>query len=378
MTDKKLKIFIVHTLNKATARLRLIEPAEAMFNAGYIEKPKIATIEGFLKEQEFFEDADIVWFQGYLAQIFLLKLLEIRLNNPKIKLVFDMDDNLFALTKANPSYTAYCEEELVDVGGGTMVRCDAYTNRIARRLAETMLMESDALICTTPLLANVYYKYNSNIYLMQNWLDWDNWNQPHIPFRTDDGFVKIGWQGGNTHILDWVVAHEAVVEVLKSNPKIKLELLTTPGIYEGFMVQFPKNQFSFNGFIDYDAHPWRMNVLKPDIGIIPLNEDEFSVCKSDLKFTEYAAMKVPVVASNIPPYNQSIIHGETGLLASNKEEWVKHITTLVESPQERKRLGENAYEWAKKNRCLQTNAKAWYDIMKQISEGPSWQIPQAV
>ncbi len=375
--NKKLKIFIAHTLNKGTAQLRLIEPAEAMYNAGLIEKPKIASLTGFLKETEFFETADIVWFQGYLTQLFLSKLLEIRNNNPKIKLVFDMDDNLFALTKANPSYPAFCEEELIDLGGDTLYKCNAYGNRMSKRIAETMLIESDALICTTSLLANAYYKYNKNIYLMQNSLDWDNWFQPHVPFR-DDGFIKLGWQGGNTHILDWVVVQEAVVKVLKENKNIKLEMLTTPGIYEGFMVQFPKEQFSFRTFIDYDAHPWRMNVLKPDIGIIPLNEDEFSVCKSDLKFTEYAALKIPVVASNIPPYNQSIVHGKTGFLASNTEEWVKYITLLAADPALRKEIGEAAFNWAKENRCLQTNAQAWYDIMKKISEEPSWQIPQAV
>lgn len=78
-----------------------------------------------------------------------------------------------------------------------------------------------------------------------------------------------------------------------------------------------------------------------DVSLVPLEANRFNWSKSDLKITEAAATKTAVIASNTRPYNKVIIHGETGLLCSNKQEWKEAIEMMT--PELAKLLAENLH-----------------------------------
>ena len=51
-----------------------------------------------------------------------------------------------------------------------------------------------------------------------------------------------------------------------------------------------------------------------DINITPLEDCLFNEAKSENKWVDAVLVKVPIVASNIGGFKQTILHGETGLL----------------------------------------------------------------
>ena len=55
-------------------------------------------------------------------------------------------------------------------------------------------------------------------------------------------------------------------------------------------------------------------------------------------------MVVPLVASNSDPFRDSITEGEDGLLAAGEMEWTRALTSLIEQPERRARIGERARE----------------------------------
>jgi glycosyltransferase involved in cell wall biosynthesis len=79
-----------------------------------------------------------------------------------------------------------------------------------------------------------------------------------------------------------------------------------------------------------------------DVSLVPLAANRFNWCKSDLKITESAATKTAVIASKTRPYNKVIIHGETGLLCSNRQEWKEAIEMMT--PSFAKYLGQNLHD----------------------------------
>lgn len=369
----KLKIFTVTARQNAVAALRYLEPLQEMKRQDLIGDYMVMNKQTYEEEDEFLKEADILWTCVYMDQKLLMTWLKYRKDNPKLKIVVDIDDNNFEVNPTNPVYGAWCTDETYDVAGVKIFNHRREQNLITIKLLETALREADAITSTTGELASTLYQYNENIYLRQNSLLWKNWNQPHIPVR-NDGFVKIGWSGGNTHALDWLEIHIPLVEVVRKNRNTKVELITTPGTYDKMTDEFPKDRFNFYSFINYDAHPWRMNVLKPDIGVAPLHEDPFSVCKSDLRFTEYAALGVPVIASNIPPYSKSIKHGITGFLANNKNEWKKYLNVLIKDEDLRIKIGQNAKRWAEENRKMETQAKTCKNLLQDIMTQPVWHV----
>lgn len=98
-------------------------------------------------------------------------------------------------------------------------------------------------------------------------------------------------------------------------------------------------------FNDYpkvlSEQPW-------DIGIAPLIDTAFTRSKSHIKWMEYAAYKIPCVASRVYPYfmpienRDTIIDGETGFLC-RPPEWEATLERLVMSKSLRERVGNAAF-----------------------------------
>jgi len=91
-----------------------------------------------------------------------------------------------------------------------------------------------------------------------------------------------------------------------------------------------------------------------DILLAPLNNHKFNWNKSNLKQVEAFSRKLPIVCTDIPPYNIDGINNKNCLLIPyiknnliNKNidrDWAKAIKSLILSPELRKQLGEQLYE----------------------------------
>lgn len=128
--------------------------------------------------------------------------------------------------------------------------------------------------------------------------------------------------------------------------------------------------------IEYGFDEWRpiedivAEMQTFDIAVCPLaGDDSYMTGKSSMKVLECLATKTPVVASNHGPYGNLIEHGETGLLASNTEEWVNHISELISQPNLRSRLANNGYQAVMDNYTVEHHANRLETVIESsISE----------
>ena len=79
-----------------------------------------------------------------------------------------------------------------------------------------------------------------------------------------------------------------------------------------------------------------------DIGVYPLPVDEWVTGKSGLKAIQYMAMGLPCVATNVGTTPLIIRDGENGMLVRTEGEWLEALTKLIDDPELRRRLGEEA------------------------------------
>ena len=84
-----------------------------------------------------------------------------------------------------------------------------------------------------------------------------------------------------------------------------------------------------------------------DINIVPLKNCIFNEAKSENEWFEAALVKVPTIASNIGGFKQAIIHGKTGLLCTNSEDWYNAMKTLIIDDILRINIASNAFEVCK-------------------------------
>jgi len=88
-----------------------------------------------------------------------------------------------------------------------------------------------------------------------------------------------------------------------------------------------------------------------DVSIAPLSDDKFNHYKSNLKILEAGCKYMPIICSNLPPYNYDDSKGI--ILCSTTADWLNAFETFS-NPQNRSEAGLILGEYVRKYYDLQT------------------------
>ena len=81
-----------------------------------------------------------------------------------------------------------------------------------------------------------------------------------------------------------------------------------------------------------------------DVAIAPLQMNTFNDSKSECKVAECGRYGIPLVASNVGCYDETIINGETGYLidpANTRSDWIRILTKMAKDKKGREEMGCN-------------------------------------
>ncbi len=184
------------------------------------------------------------------------------------------------------------------------------------------------------------------------------------PFRVgersaseDDKKCIVGWIGTKTtfekHFLpckDWIKALQI------QEPNIRFHIV---GITED--MDLGKNV----KYIRWTEETEVAEILKMDIGLMPLQDSKWEKGKCAYKLIQYAACGIPGVASDVGMNKEVTVPGETGILASADEEWIQAIKTLKSNTELRHQMGRNARQLVEKKYCIQVTADKWCKILSK-------------
>ncbi|MEO7598354.1 MAG: polysaccharide pyruvyl transferase family protein [Opitutus sp.] len=120
------------------------------------------------------------------------------------------------------------------------------------------------------------------------------------------------------------------------------------------------SSFEFQGSVENIA-----DVLKRlDVYGYPLCADTYAAAELNLQEAMFAGL--PVVTFPHGGIGRLIQHGETGLLVNSPEEYTAAIESLYHSPEERKRLGSNAAEFARRHWGAENAARDFNVLLQQL------------
>ena len=117
--------------------------------------------------------------------------------------------------------------------------------------------------------------------------------------------------------------------------------------------------------IPWSAETESEEILKFDLGIMPLYDDEWSRGKCAFKAIQMMAFGIPVIASPVGANREVIQHGVDGYLAQNEREWKNAIIDLSDSVALRRRMGAEARQSVNNKYSLKNAGKA---LQKAILE----------
>ena len=105
-----------------------------------------------------------------------------------------------------------------------------------------------------------------------------------------------------------------------------------------------------------------------DIGIMPLEDDEWSRGKCGLKALQYMAVGIPVVASPVGVNKEIIQDGINGYLADTSQEWEDKLKLLLEEEKRRRDIGLKGRETVENHYSLKVNAPRLIKALKEVAE----------
>ena len=316
------------------------------------------------------ESADVLVFQSPASEMMLRYAEAKRESGSSQVLVVEHDDNPYAVSPFNPSYVKFGTEDafLEDDGTGTArflwrdgeSGFDIKRNDRLLRRFESIMGLADLVTTTTKPLAAVFAERGARaVAVLPNCIDLNVWKPISIPH---DG-IRMGWQGGFSHYEDLMV----LKDVLPDLPDGVVPVVSgwTPPV----LASLCGGRLESHGWVHIEAHPYKQAMLALDFAVIPLVDNEFNACKSAIKWVEYSALGVPVVASNVGPYAAEIVDGETGLLVPNEPAaWKDAISRMTKDGGLRKRLGENARADVARRFDVNARAEEWLLAYQSVME----------
>jgi glycosyltransferase involved in cell wall biosynthesis len=159
---------------------------------------------------------------------------------------------------------------------------------------------------------------------------------------------------------DWQPIMPHLNQVLQKHKNVFVKVIHDRQFFDALDT---KNK-QFQPFCRYDKY---LEILYScDIGVLPLQDNQFNRMKSDLKFLEHAGYGAVAIASPTV-YENSIAEGETGLIYRSPEDFAEQLSELINNHDLRRRLAKNAYTWVKENRMLcqhYRERREWYLEMR--------------
>lgn len=232
----------------------------------------------------------------------------------KHRLVWETDDDLWAVDDRNRRAKRHFTPEMLDA-----------LEQIARI--------SHLITVSTEPLAEAMRRFNPNVVTLPNHID-DRMLDLVRPRRDR---VTIGWAGGDSHHTDWLHVAPTIRRFIVRHPAVDLH---TIGANYQIAAKIPKPQSRHTGW-SVDLFDYYRSI-DFDIGIAPLAPIGFNRSKSHIKALEYAALGIPVVASDQEPYREFVVDGVTGFLVRRAHEWEQRLRDLVNDEAMRTEMGEAA------------------------------------
>lgn len=176
-------------------------------------------------------------------------------------------------------------------------------------------------------LCNYAWQFNDRVSLLPTCVDVEN------------GHFKLKNHHNEKPVIGWTGSHSTLFylqDILPVLKKLKEEIDFT------FLViadKSPSLDLDDWQFVKWNEQTEQDDLLKMDIGIMPLKADAWSEGKCGFKLIQYMSLAIPAVADPIGVNSRIINNGINGFLCTTQEEWIAHLKALLTDAALRKKMG---------------------------------------
>ena len=197
-------------------------------------------------------------------------------------------------------------------------------------------------------------KYNSNVVLVPTCVDTEEKYKKEKGKEGDNerGLTAIGWTGSHS-TLPYLDLIQPVMQKLSTTHKFRFIVICNKP---------PETHFPNLEFIKWNTASEIDDLLKIDIGLMPLKADAWSEGKCGFKLIQYHALGIPALASPVGVNSKIIEPGVNGYLCVSEEEWLRGMQTLLDNPQLCSNFGAEGRRAAQAKYSIRANTPAFLSL----------------
>lgn len=219
----------------------------------------------------------------------------------------------------------------------------AYTSRIA-----TTLRLCDKVIVTNDFLAShVRRCFDKQTSVIPNFINREQLDFSRQIFKlkaangfAGDGRIHLGYFSGTpTHDKDFYIVAGAVARLLDRDPRLVVRIVGLLNTKECLL----RHQSRVEVYPLHDFINLQRLIGSTEINLVPLQDNTFTNCKSELKYFEAGIVGTITVASPTFIFRRVIRDGENGYLA-NAQEWETKLQAVLDSMGSYSEIAKNAFQ----------------------------------
>ncbi|HMV11014.1 MAG TPA: glycosyltransferase family 4 protein [Cyclobacteriaceae bacterium] len=207
---------------------------------------------------------------------------------------------------------------------------------------------STQVSCGNEFLCSYARQYNKNVVFNPTTIDTEHLHNPTLYPVQRDSRITIGWTGTHSTLkyLDFL---EPIFQSLEQK---------FPGQVRFLVIANKKPDLKLHSleFIPWNKSTEIPDLLKLDIGVMPLTDDIWAKGKCGFKALQYMALGVPCVISPVGVNSEIVDNGVTGFLATTKNEWIEKLERLMADQKLREAMGKKGREKVEAEYSVKSNA----------------------
>ena len=265
--------------------------------------------------------------------------------------VYEIDDDLLDLPSWNPASAFFLKVQVV---------------------IRNFLREADLVIVTTEALKNSFRKFNSNISVIDNYIDFEHESLNILPNITNKLSHKVSiddltgrffllWGGSITHRVDLKILEKPLAVFFKKYPEAGLVAIHT--LNRAFFNALRPDQLFLVSAVPPKYYLSLLKLLPANIGVAPLANYPFNLCKSRLKVIEYMAAGLVPLSSKIGAYAQTLGPTVYGSFLCTNDEWLPKLEN-AHNFWEFKIIRDSVTSYAKRN--FDISNSNWEEVLSSL------------
>lgn len=221
---------------------------------------------------------------------------------------------------------------------------------------QNIIQQSAKVICGNSYIAAYVNKFNKNHIVIPTGIDTEKYSKPS---NKTNKFI-IGWSGTRDNLKFLYKIEEFLNSFITKYSDVELRILCDSKPIFHKIKPEKVNWIQWNEAIEIKT------LQSFNVGIMPLEDNEWAKGKCSFKMLQYMSCAIPVIASAVGMNIEVHSKGDIGFMVKSDSDWHDALETLYLDPNKCHRLGDNGRLVIEKNYSINSIVPELSKVFKAI------------